>query len=83
VLTLAWRWYPSSSDSSRSKKLPNKSQGDAHKETRGREFTSDQKGKGNPLYLLKRMAALTPPKPAEIERAIVFPSRSSYRPIFP
>jgi hypothetical protein len=52
------------------KQLPHNPWGDAHKEARRREFTSDQKGRGTPSYFLKRMAALTPPKPAEIERAI-------------
>ena len=51
-------------------RIPNKPWGDAHKEARRRGVASDQKGRGTSSYFLKRMAALTPPKPAEIERAI-------------
>jgi hypothetical protein len=41
-----------------------------HKRARRREFALDQKERGTSSCFLKRMAALTPPKPAEVERAI-------------
>ena len=49
---------------------PDKTWGDVHKEAGRRDFVLDQKGRGTSSYFLKRMAALTPPKPAEIERAV-------------